>query len=342
LTQKKCQRDDKMMRFATLAFACLLLFPYAVTAAEYQIVLREFPIMKSVFGQVQSRDIVPARARIGGTIAKIAVEAGNAVTAGETIANVVDQKLALQLEAIKARKSALSAQLESARTNLERAEQLFSQGIVAKTRLDDAKTQFDVINNQVNSIEAEKAVIVQQAEEGIVTAPSTGRVLSVPVTEGSVILPGEPVARIAVGGYFLRLSLPERHAAGIAEGDTVVVGTRGILPGEGSAKSLSGVVAKVYPEIVEGRVTADVEVEGLGDFFVGERTLVSIPIGTRSAIAVPSGAIATRNGLDYVTIIENGQPADVTVIPGEVVANGDAGLTEILSGLHPGDMVIVP
>lgn len=330
------------MRFATLAFACLFLSSHLAVAAEYQIVLREFPVMKSVFGQVQSRDIVPARARIGGTIAQILVEAGNAVTAGETIANVVDQKLALQLEAIKARQSAISAQLESARTNLERAEQLFSRGIVAKTRLDDAKTQFDVINNQMNSIEAEKAVIVQQAEEGIVVAPSTGRVLSVPVTEGSVILPGEAVARIAVGGYFLRLSLPERHAGGIAEGDTVVVGTRGIVPAEGSAQSLSGIVAKVYPEIVDGRVTADVEVDGLGDFFVGERTLVSIPVGTRSAIAVPSGAIATRNGLDYVTVLKNGQPTDVTVIPGEIVAKGNSTLTEILTGLHPGDTVIVP
>ena len=114
-------------------------------------------------------------------------------------------------------------------------------------------------------------------------APAPGRVLSVPVTKGSVVMPGETIARIAGGGYFLRLSLPERHAAHIKQGDSVLVGGRGI--GACSYQRCSscdgGKLVKVYPEIESGRVLADVEVDGLGDFFVGERTLVWIPVGQR-------------------------------------------------------------
>ena len=40
----------------------------------------------------------------------------------------------------------------------------------------------------------------------------------VPRHRGSVVLPGEEIAMIAGGGYFLRLALPERHAGEIVEG----------------------------------------------------------------------------------------------------------------------------
>ena len=48
---------------------------------------------------------------------------------------------------------------------------------------------------------AEKSVIEQQMAEGQVLAPMSGRVLNVPVTVGTVVLPGEAVATIAEAGF---------------------------------------------------------------------------------------------------------------------------------------------
>lgn len=328
---------------ATFLAAHLLLLASAnAQAAEFRVEPVTVPVMKSVFGLVQSRDILPARARIGGSIVEIAVEEGDQVKAGDVIATVLDPKLALQLEALDARIKAVSAQLENAKTNLERGQELFSRGTLAKSRLDELQTQVDVLTNDLSAVQAERAVNVQQSAEGAVAAPANGRVLSVPLTEGSVILPGETVATIAGGGYFLRLSLPERHAGGIVEGDEVTVGRRGLSPDENNGASLKGTVAKVYPEIEDGRVLADVEVEGLGDFFFGERTLVSIPIGQREIIAVPPAAVTTRHGLDYVTIMHGNEPLEVAVIPGETFATGSGPRTEILTGLDAGDTVVLP
>ena len=311
-------------------------------SAEFTVEPVTVPVMKSVFGQVQSRDLVPARARIGGTIVEIAVEEGDQVETGAIIAKVVDDKLALGIDALDARMKAVSAQLENAKVNLGRAEQLFSRGTIAKSRLDELQTQVDVLTNDAGAIEAERAVIVQQMSEGEVAAPESGRVLAVPLTEGSVVLPGETIARIAGGGYFLRLLLPERHAAGIREGDDVLVGQRGLTAESGAAAELKGRLAKVYPQIENGRVVADVEVAGLGDFFVGERTLVSIPIGERTIIAVPPEAVSTRHGVDYVTIVAEAATTEVSVVPGQI-HNTDAGpRMEILTGLKPGDMVVLP
>ena len=333
---------------AGLAFAAALAAQAtASAAAEIVVALETVLETKAVFGQVESRNVVPARARIGGTIRSIAVEEGSEVQEGEVIAIVVDDKIALQLDAADAEVDALRSQLENAETELTRAEQLLSRGVAPQSRVDQARTQVDVYTNQLVAAEANRSVVLQQSREGEVLAPASGRVLSVPVTPGTVVLPGEALARIAGGGYFLRLSLPERHAAEIREGDTVVVGER-MLSGAGAAAMTTrdGRLAKIYPEIAEGRVEADVEVAGLGDYFVGERTLVWIPVGRRQVIALPSAALTTRHGIDIVRIATDAGEMEVAVIVGETLigdGNGDNGArVEILTGLKEGDRVVLP
>ena len=70
-------------------------------------------------------------------------------------------------------------------------------------------------------------------------APGAGRVLSVPVSAGQVILPGETIATLAEDRYILRLQLPERHAQFMRAGDTVLIGARG-MQADGDRKHARG------------------------------------------------------------------------------------------------------
>lgn len=313
-------------------------------AGEFVAAAVTVPETKAVFAEVESRTVVPARARIGGTIREIRVSEGSEVGEGEVLAVVVDDKLALELNAAEAKIGALKSQLDNARMDLDRAEQLLARGVAPQSRVDQAKMQFDVTLNQMASAEADKAVVAQRAREGDVLAPASGRVLTVPVTPGSVILAGEEIARIATGPYFLRLSLPERHAVEIKEGGTVMIGERGLSrkTSGGVAAARPGRIAKVYPEIAAGRVSADVEVEGLGDYFVNERTLVFIPVGERRAIVVPPAAVTTRHGIDYVRVVTPAGAVEVAVILGETVETGEGPRVEVLTGLVDGDRVVLP
>jgi RND family efflux transporter MFP subunit len=302
------------------------------------------PDMKAVFGRVESTRIVPARARIGGSIRAIRVSEGDQVKEGQVVAVVVDDKLALELNAADAKIEALNSQLENARTELDRAQQLLVRGATTQARVDQARTQFDVIVSQVAAAQAEKAVIGQRAREGEVLAPAEGRILTVPVTLGSVVLGGEEIARIASGRYYLRLSLPERHAAEIRPDAIVRIGQRGLSPATsgGIAEARPGRVAKVYPEIAGGRVIADVEVEGLGGYFVNERTLVWIRVAERSVIVVPPEAVTTRHGVDYIRVAAKNGPVEVAVILGEAIQTADGARIEVLTGLREGDRVVMP
>ena len=70
----------------------------------------------------------------------------------------------------------------------------------------------------------------------------------------------------------------------------------------GDHASKSGVIDLVYPQIEDGRVIADATVEGLGEYFVGDRLRVWISGGTRTAFVIPSSYVTTRFGIDYVHI----------------------------------------
>ncbi len=323
----------------------LALIVFALPASAAEIVAKSETVVetKAVFGQVETSNIVPARARIGGTITSITVDEGSEVTEGEVIAVVVDEKLALQREAAESQVQGLQSQLDNATTELDRAQQLLKRGATPQSRVDTARTQAEVFTNQLAAAESNRAVIDQQSREGEVLAPASGRVLSVPVTPGSVILAGEEIARIAGGRTYLRLSLPERHAAEIVEGDTVAVGERVLTPDDsGAVATRQGRLAKVYPEIRDGRVEADVEVEGLGDYFVGERTLVWIPVGRRSVIALPAAAITTRHGVDTVRIATDAGEIDVAVVLGETFTGDNGERVEILTGIREGDRIVLP
>jgi multidrug efflux pump subunit AcrA (membrane-fusion protein) len=165
-----------------------------------------------------------------------------------------------------------------------------------------------------------------------VLAPGAGRVLRAPVSEGSVVLPGETIATIAEDHYILRLQLPERHARFMRAGDVVKIASRG---GADDGARSEGRVRLVYPEIQGGRVIADVEAPGVGDYFVGERTKVYVATGERRAIVVPRAAVYRRAGVDFVKLADG---AEVVVELG----SGDDKSVEILAGLKDGDELVTP
>ena len=284
---------------------------------------------KAVYGRVEARDRIPARARLGGTLVSLTVAEGDEVAQGDVLAEIVDEKLGFQLAALEAQGQALAAQLANAQTELTRGEELLAQGVTTAQRLDALRTQVDVVTGQIAALEAQRQVVAQQAAEGAVLAPVAGRVLDVPVAQGAVVMPGEAVAQIGGGGIFLRLAVPERHAANLTEGDVIQI--------EGAEGVVEGRLAKVYPLIENGRVVADVEVAGLSDRFVDARVLVRLPVGERAALLVPEAALVTRGGVDFVGIEGAGLRA---VVPGERVTVDGVAMVEVLTGVQTGDVVM--
>jgi RND family efflux transporter MFP subunit len=329
------------MRAGILVATALTLFAQAALAEQTFVVApKTVADEKAVFATVESTNVVPARARIGGTVVDLAVKEGDGVKQGQILATVGDEKLALQMKSLDAQIAGLESQLAQTQTDLTRGEDLFSRGTIPKTRLDEARTAFNVASNALKARTAERSVIQQQVTEGSVLAPTSGRVLKVPVTSGTVILAGETVATVAEQNFVLRLRVPERHAQFLKAGDSVRIDGEEL----GKSGAQFGTIRLVYPQIEDGRVTADATVAGLGDYFVGERIRVWVSAGERTSFIVPGSFIATRFGIDYARIGKDAKSAvDVPVQRGRNLPRPDMpDALEILSGLKTGDVLVQP
>jgi RND family efflux transporter MFP subunit len=330
-------RRRTAMRIARIIVALLTLAAPSALAQTFAVTPQTVSDDKAVFATVESSNVEPARARIGGTVAALAVKQGDEVREGQVVATIADEKLLLQTKSLDAQIAGLEAQLAQTQTDLSRAEDLFSRGTIPKTRLDEARTAFNVASNSHRAKLAEKSVIEQQMAEGQVLAPMSGRVLTVPVTVGTVTLPGEAIATIAEKDFVLRLHVPERHARFLKAGDSVRVDSEAL----GANGAAFGKVTLVYPQIENGRVVADATVAGLGDYFVGARILVWVFSGSRSTVVVPSSYIVTRFGVDYARVRSETGVIDVPVQRGRDLPRPEMpdGL-EILSGLKQGDVLV--
>jgi membrane fusion protein, multidrug efflux system len=317
--------------FALVAY-CLGTAP--VWGAETSVVRKTVEDRKAVIATVEPVHDLVARARIGGTVSTLSVKEGDRVAAGDRVALIADQKLLLQIAALQSRIQAQQAERDQAQIDSARAQELRRTGVGSQAALDQARTRLDVAERNLQALRTDRQVIEQQSTEGSVLAPGAGRVLKVPVSEGTVVLPGETIATMAADNYILRLQLPERHARFIKAGETILIGGRGLQP-EGPETLRRGHVGLVYPQIDQGRVIADVVVEGLGDYFVGERTRIYIGAGAREALVIPEDYVYRRFGVNYAKLADGTEVAIRVGLPVE-------GGIEVLAGLRDGDRVVAP
>jgi RND family efflux transporter MFP subunit len=309
----------------------------ACAQTPFTVALRPLADEKAVFATVESRNVVPARARIGGTVVDLNVRDGDEVTQDQVLALVGDDKLQIQIRSLDAQIVGLRAQLAQGQVDLTRAETLARTGAVSRQQLDQARTAVDVANSALAARIAERGVVVQQVTEGAVLAPRAGRILQVPVTKGSVVLPGDAIASVAEADYVMRLRLPERHARFLRVNDKVRLDGADV----GASGAVFGTVVLVYPQIQDGRVLADATVPGVGHYFVGQRIRVWVAAGDRPSYVIPGALIHSRFGLSYVNRrAADGATLEIPVQRGRDMPTPDMpDGVEILSGLQSGDVL---
>ncbi|MFA6279301.1 MAG: efflux RND transporter periplasmic adaptor subunit [Bdellovibrionales bacterium] len=323
-----------MNRFILFASLSLTLFASGAQAQEFTVHPSMVDDLKAVIATIESVREVQARARINGTLSLVTVKEGDHVKAGDRIAVVGDPKLAIKGQGLDARILGAQSAYDKAKLDFARASELRQSGYGTQAKLDEARANLEIAQHNLDAAKSEKQEVAQQATEGAVLAPNAGRILTVPVSVGSVVMAGETIATLSQENYILRLDLPERHARFIQAGDTVQIGARG-LGTQCTEAMKTGTVRLVYPEIKYGRVIADVTASDLGDYFVGERTRVYVATGQRAAMMVPQEYLFRRAGVSFLKL-KGGN--EIAVQAGTTQEDK----VEILSGLNDGDVVVQP
>ena len=288
--------------------------------------------MKPVPATLSTRDMADARARISGVLVTLAVKAGDIVGRGQLVARVKDDRLALQTGAFDAQVTAAAAEATRAQADLARTRDLFSHGVYAQARLDQVEAQAKSAGAALAAARAQRGASAELGAQGAILAPAAGRVLVADVPVGSVVMPGQSIARITAGPIVVRIELPEGQARALRVGDLVQLAAEDLR-----GVATQGTITQVYPSVTGGQVTADVSAAGLPQDLIGQRVRARIKVGERLALIVPRTYISTRFGVDYARLVR----ADGTVseTPVQTTAGPSAAAVEVLSGLRTGDVL---
>lgn len=307
----------------------------APTAGRLTLQMQTVADLKPVPATLTTRDIAEARARISGVLVSFAVKEGDMVRQGQLIGRVKDERLALQTGAFDAQVSAAAAEAARADAELLRTRDLFDQGVYAQARLDQVEAQAKAANANLSAARAQRGASAELGNQGAIVAPAAGRVLAADVPAGSVVTPGQTLARITAGPMVVRIELPEGQARAMKVGDIVQLAAEDLR-----GVATQGTITQIYPSITGGQITADVSAPGLPQDLIGQRVRAQVKLGERQALVVPRRYVVTRFGIDYVRLV--GADHTVSEIPVQTTAGPSVETVEVLSGLRAGDVLTPP
>ena len=278
-------------------------------------------------GVVGSQEEARLSFKTGGIIQSLSVEAGDRVKAGQVLAVLDSTELnAGQLQA--------EASADKAKRDLERAEKLFQQGLIAEQLVQDARTQLAVA-------ESSRTAARFNQRQSVLVAPGPGVVLQRLAQAHELAAPGAPVLIVSRDdlGWVLRVGLDDRAAVRVRAGDPAQV-SLSAWPGRVIEARVREVGGAADPRT--GTTTATLTLPaGNGLTYlagqVGEARIRSRDEG-QSTLSVPLGAVIEGSGHEAsVYVIDaKGQAQRRHVSTGDI-RDGQVAIT---GGLSLGERVV--
>jgi RND family efflux transporter MFP subunit len=241
------------------------------------------------------------------------------------------------------------AVLAEAQQTRERTERLWKQGLIAAAQVDTAVATLAVAEGRYQDAfeevrirqgvllqrRSELALARQQLADHVVVAPIDGAVSERRASAGEYLSAGAALVNLVkLHPLRLRLAVPEREAAGVRAGQSVLVTV------EGATGVHRGRVVRIAPAISEQNRTLLVEAEVPNEaapLRPGAFAKADIVVaGDVRVVTLPAAAVITFAGVEKVLRVEKGRTEEVRVQTGRQY--GDR--VEIVSGVAAGAQVV--
>jgi RND family efflux transporter MFP subunit len=292
---------------------------------------------------------VAVKPKLPGTIERMMVDIGDAVTMGQTIATIDRREIDAQADAVVASVSVGKAALETAEAALanatlehDRAKTLYDKGAIPRQRLDGAQTahrsavaQRDLAAANLAQAEAALRRAREVQKNATITSPVTGYVVERNYDAGAI--PGDlPVVVVAdMRSMKLEAGVSELEAGRMRVGLKANVSVQA-KPGQ----AFQGQLAAIAPEVDEKNrhFKVDVRVPNANRVLLsGMYATARIVEATASnAVLLPKEAVMTRDGKRVVMKVQGEVLSTVVVTEGL----SDGTRVQILSGIAAGDTVM--
>jgi len=296
-------------------------------------------------GEVRARVESRLGFRVGGKLVQRPAEVGQRVQAGQLLAQIDANDLALASQAAQAQVSAAQTQRDLAAADLKRYTDLKNQGFVSGAEIERRQATLQAAEASLRQARAQGAVQGNQAGYARLMADGAGVVVAVEAEVGQVVAAGTPVVRVARdGARDVVFAVPEDRLSAVRPGLVAQVrlwAAAQAVEGNG----LTGTVREVAASADAATRTYQVKLSLPAGTAVplGATAYVSLP-GAASgapAIKLPTSALMRASGAKNGTSVWVFDAASGTVQPRPVVlAGADGNDMLVASGLKPGEEVV--
>lgn len=299
-------------------------------------------------GIIKGKNTSMIASKVMGTVTSVKVKEGDRVEAGELLLTIDSQEVLARVEGAQAGYREAVKGVEQARQNrllmdntYERYRRLFQQGAISQQDMDRVENQKRVANLELERMEAGRS----RAQAGLseaqiiyaftqITSPVRGIVTGKKVDEGSMAVPGVTLLVVEdTSSYQMEADVDERLNGKLSLGMKV----EGTVDSAG--RRVQGIITEIAPAIDPSsrkfHIKMSLEGEGLTS---GQYVRVQFPGDRREMLIVPQGAIIEKGQLTGLyTVDASGVVAYRVVRLGKNYEQG----VEVLSGLNPGDTILV-
>jgi RND family efflux transporter MFP subunit len=289
---------------------------------------------------MKSRDSAVVMPQVEGIITKIYVHSGERVAVGAALMEIDPLKQQATVKGLESSRTAQQANLLWAKQQYERAQGLFSAGVVSRQDLDQAKSALDAAQAQMESLDAQVNEQQVQLHYYKVVAPRAGIVGDVPVREGDRVTSSTQLTTVdQPGSLEVYVYVPIEHSAQLKMNLPVQV-----LDGEGKVIADSR-VSFISPQVDNTTQTVLLKARvANGNEALRQSQFIRARVvwGTHQNPEVPILAVSRLGGLYFAFVAQpqNGGQYVARQVPltiGETVGNN----YEVESGIKPGDKIIV-
>ena len=346
------------------------LAPVKVTVTSVQ----EGKLNPAIFGigTVEARRSWMVGPTVAGRVLSVRVDVGDAVKAGQLLAEMdpvdLDQRLAAMDAALaratstqaaaQAQVADATARRELATLNAKRNQDLAAQNFISPGALEgrlqekvsaDAALQAAQANlsgtaQDISRQKAERAALQQQRGNVRLLAPADGVVTSRDAEAGSTVVAGQPVLRlIDPASLWVRMRVDQGRSAGLAPGlkARIVLRSQPQTPLQGQVARVELLADAVTEERIAqiAFATALTAAAPAMTASVGELAEVELQLPeTPAALLLPNASIQRLQGQTGVWRLTDGKPVFAPVRLGTSSLDGRV---QVLEGLKAGDAVVV-
>ncbi|NLC35780.1 MAG: MdtA/MuxA family multidrug efflux RND transporter periplasmic adaptor subunit [Alcaligenaceae bacterium] len=296
-------------------------------------------------GTVTAFNTVVVRSRVGGELLQLHFEEGQAVQAGDLLAQIDPREYQVALDQARGQQQQNEAQLHSARTDLERYRLLLRQNSIARQQLEQQEALVKQLEGARVSDQAAVDSAGLQLSYTRITAPISGRLGLRKVDQGNIITASDAEGIVTITQtqpISVEFTLPQADAADVLEQLRAGRKLQAVLYDQNDTQELARGELMSVDNLIDVstgtlrlKARFDNEDERLfPNQFVNVRLLVS----SQSALAVPAAAVQVGSIGSFVYVVDKDDTVRIQRITSGRV---DGSWIAVSDGLNAGDRVVV-